>query len=251
MRRLLLTSAVATCLGMAPLLGAPSSTVAGDLDTFLTEVEEAGGPAAAARADFRVRVQLPGGGGERRYDGAVAYTGANVYVEIGDPVVRARMRAEVTEILVGGAEGARWTPGTAYDALADTSLIADDFRPFRAATLRTPQIVSDTKQALLVSGAPAEPSPWVLIVHLFDRDTLHPVRTQYYERTINNMVRMRRDADLARIGSVWRPRRLEIEDYRVGVSTTVELAWQPSPTLPAGLFDGAAGPTPTLRARPE
>ncbi len=245
MPRLLVTSAVATFLLLGTLLGAPHTT-AGDLSTFLAEVEAAGQPPVPARADFRVHVQIKGGG-ERRYDGAVAYTGANVYVEIGDPVVRARMRGEATEVLIGAAEGAEWKRGTAYDALADTSLIGDDFRPFRTATLKTPQIASDTKQTLLVSGAPAEASPWVLIVHLFDREKLRAVRTQYYERTINNMVRMRRDADLVRIGGIWRPRRLEIEDYRVGATTTVELDWQPAPTLPAGLFEGAAGAAPTLR----
>jgi hypothetical protein len=67
---------------------------------------------------------------------------------------------------------------------------------------------------------------------------------------INNMVRMRRDGELVRIGTVWRPRRLEVEDYRVGATTTVELEWQPSPTLPAGLFDGPAGAIPSLRKQP-
>lgn len=249
MLRLLGIAIMATVLGTGSFFGAPSNTEAADLSTFLAEVEEAGQAAAPARADFRVRVQVQGAS-ERRYEGAVAYTGANVYVEMGEPMVRARMRGEETEALVGAAVGEEWKRGTAYDALGDTSLIADDFRPFRVATLKTPQIVSETKQTILVSGAPAEPSPWVLVVHLFDRDKLRPVRTQYYERTISNMVRMRRDGDHARVGSVWRPRRIEIEDYRVGTSTTVELDWQPSPTLPAGLFDAGAGATPSLRKQP-
>jgi hypothetical protein len=249
MRRLLVTTAVATVLGMATLFrGAPDAT-ATELSAFLAEVEEAGQTAAPARADFRVRVQQ--GGAERRYDGVLAYAGANVFIEIGDPVVRARMRGGETEILAAAPAGSgEWKRGTAYDALAETMLIPDDFRPFRPATLKMAQIVSDEKQKVLVSGAPAETSPWVLIVHLFDRDKRSSIRTQYYERMINNMVRMRRHGELVRIGNVWRPRQLEVEDYRVGASTTVELEWQSSPTLPAGLFDGAAGGLPSLRKQP-
>ncbi len=242
-------AAVATVLGTASSFGAPSGANAADLSTFLAEVEEAGQATAPARADLRIHVKAQGAG-ERRYDGVVAYAGTNVYVEIGEPVVRARMRGAETDALAGATAGGEWKRGTAYDALGDTTLIPDDFRPFRAATLTTPQIVSEAKQTILVSGAPAEPSPWVLIVHLLDRDKLRPVRTQYYERTINNMVRMRRDEELVRVGTIWRPRRIAIEDYRTGASTTVELVWQPSPTLPAGLFDGGAGTVPALRKQP-
>jgi hypothetical protein len=239
----------AIALAAAGLVAVPSGAEAGDLAAFLTEVEEAGRAPTAARANFRVHVRRPGTSA-RNYEGAVAYTGADAYVEIGEPVVRVRMRGEATEVLVTGTGNEAWKPATAYDALGDGSLIVDDFRPFRAATLRTPQIVSDAKQTILVSGAPAQASPWVLVVHLFDRDKLRPIRTQYYERTINNMVRMRRDGELVRVAGVWRPRRMEIEDYRAGTSTTVELDWQPSPTLPAGLFDGAAGTLPSLRKQP-
>jgi hypothetical protein len=249
MRGLLVITTVATVLGMEALFGAAPGAMGMELSAFLAEVEEAGQTAAPARADFRVRVQQ--GGAERRYDGVVAYAGANVFIEIGDPVIRARMRGGEAEILAGARGGSgEWKRGTAYDVLPETTLIPDDFRPFRPATLKMPQIVSDEKQTLLVSGAPAETSPWVLMVHLFDRDKRSSIRTQYYERMINNMVRMRRDGELVRIGTVWRPRRLEVEDYRVGASTTVELEWQSSPTLPAGLFDGAAGAVPSLRKQP-
>ena len=245
MSRLLMTTTVATVLAAGGFLAAAPPSQAVELSTLLAEAEDAGQTAAPARAEFRVQVQVPGTG-ERRYDGVAAYVGTDVYVEIGEPVVRARMRGAETDLLVGG----EWKRGAAYDALGDTTLIADDFRPFRVDTLKTPQIVSETRQTVLVSGAPAEPSPWVLVVHLLDREKLRPVRTQYYERTINNMVRMRRDGELVRVGTVWRPRKIEVEDFSAGTSTTVELDWQPSPTLPPGLFDGGAGALPTLRKQP-
>jgi len=220
---------------------APGATPATDLGAFLAEVEDAGRPEAPVRADLHVRVKEAEG--ERQYEGVAVYRGANVYVDLGKPAVRLLIRAgdkgdETVDQAYGDGTGSP-VRGTAYDPIRGTTLIVDDFRPFRARTLRMPQITSETKRTLLVSGAPAEVSPYVLLVYLLDRETHLPTRVQYYERIASNLVRMRHDTDLVRIDGTWRPRRTEIEDYKTGAVTEIERRWTATPEVPPDLFDPA------------
>jgi hypothetical protein len=230
-----------THLSLSVALLLPAAVVAaagGDetLTTFLAEVESAGRFQTPARADLSVRVK--DGEEERTYDGVVIHRGADTYLEFRDPAVRVLIRGneKPVHVLLGGA--AHGAERRAHDPIDGTTLIADDFRPFRAA-LRIPQITSENTRMVLVNGEPAEPSRYVLIVQRLDRDKKLPTRVQYYERTINNLVRMRTETDLVRVANAWRPRVSKIEDYGTGTVTTIERRWSPSAEVPAGLFDPA------------
>jgi hypothetical protein len=122
--------------------------------------------------------------------------------------------------------------------------VPSDFIPFRASVLRTPQITSETRREVLVTGAPAAASPYVLLVYLLDRELKVPTRIQYYERTINNLVRLRRDSDFVKVAGTSRPGRSEIEDYRSGGVTTITYRWSAGASIPPDLFDPS-----TLAAR--
>jgi len=231
---------------------APGATEAIDLGAFLAEIEDAGRPQTVARADLRVHVKQAGE--EREYRGVVVHRGADVYLELQEPAARVLVCADdggaerVHQVLGDGAKDP--VRSGAQDVIGTTTLLAEDFRPFRASSLRTPQIISETKRTLLVSGAPAEASPYVLLVYLLDREKRLPTRVQYYERTLNNLVRMRRETDPVRVGGTWRPGRTEIEDYRTGAVTVLEREWVAEPNLPGDLFDPKALATRSLLRSP-
>jgi hypothetical protein len=222
----------------------------GALAPFLQAVEEDARAAGPARADLVIRVQGPEAP-ERRFTGVAVYHDGAVYAEVESP--RTRLVVSATD---GALRFVPATPGTdvrvasGYDRIGETPLCADDFRPFRIATFRTPQIVSETKGTLLVSAAPTETTTFVVIAMLFDRDKRAVLRRQHYERTIGNLVRMRRDTDLVRVAGAWRPGRSEIEEYGTRTITTIEWRWTADPAIPAGLFDVNETPPPTLLPAP-
>jgi hypothetical protein len=222
---------------------------AGPLETFLADVEKARRFTVPARAD--VGVEQKEGDVAKRYDGVVVHRDADVYLEIREPAVRVLMRGEETAVyLLAGAAGAAPTRVGGHAPIAGTPLIPDDVRPFRTSVLRIPQIADETSKTMLVSGAPAEESPYVLVVYLFDREKKVPTRVQYYERTVNNLVRMRRESDFVRVAETWQPTRTEIEDYQTSGMTTIERTWTASPEIPHDLFDPAALGTHTLLQAP-
>ncbi len=222
---------------------------AGSLATFLAEVEDAGRAAGAARADLRIQMRTPGTA-ERQLAGVAIYRDGAVYVEIQHPDARVVVTANGSVRLLSAAEGEPARTGLAYDPIGDTPIIVDDFRPFRVATLSVPQITSETTRTLLVSAAPAEPSPYVLLALLLDREKLRARRAQYYERTIGNLVRMREDSDFVSVAGAWRPGRSEITDYRTRASATLAYEWKADPEIPATLFDPAAPPPAPLVGTP-
>ncbi len=221
---------------------------AGPLETFLAEVEKARRFAVPARAD--VRVQHKEGDVAKRYDGVVVHRDADVYLEIREPAVRVLMRGEENAVYLLAGGGAAPARVGGHAPIAGTPLIPDDVRPFRTSVLRIPQIADETTKTMLVSGAPAEESPYVLVVYLFDREKMVPTRVQYYERTVNNLVRMRRESEFVRVAETWQPTRTEIEHYQTSGMTTIERTWTASPEIPHDLFDPAALGTHALLQAP-
>jgi hypothetical protein len=230
---------------LGALLGLTGNPQAADLGTFLAEVERACRFDAPAGADVRIRVKEQGGS-KRSYEGTVVAAGDNLYLELREPSLRVLARGTDSQVLLttsGSGGGPRQVSGD--DPIGSTTLVPNDFRPFRAAVQRNPQITSETKREMLVTGAPAGASPYVLLVYLLDRERRVPTRVQYYQGTINNLVRIRRDTELVQVAGKWRPGRSEIEDYRSGAVATIAFRWTAAPPVPPDLFNPA-----TLGTRP-
>ena len=212
----------------------PPHAAAGPLDLFLADIEKTQASATPARAD--VKVQRKEGETETQYEAVVVHRGPDVYLEVREPAVRVLIQGGTTvHQLIDG----RTTRIGVQAPIEGTPFIADDVRVFQAGGLQLPQITDETNRTMLVSGAPSEDSPYVLIVYLLDREKKLVTRAQYYERVINNLVRMRKELQLVQVGNVWRPGRTEIEEYATGVSTVIESTWTANPDIPDGLFDPA------------
>jgi hypothetical protein len=147
--------------------------------------------AAGARAPAPLRAD-----GRLALAGGVAHPivllarGGAVYVEVRDGV-RALVRPDRIDVAGGGDASA---------PLAGSDLRLEDLRPFAADSLRFPQVSDEGPDRVVVTGAPARPSAYALLVHTIDPARAVVVATQYYAGTVSNLVKRRHDGG-------WTPRR--------------------------------------------
>lgn len=136
--------------------------------------------------------------------------------------------------------------------LPDTDLLLLDLAPATAGDLAIPQVSDDGPAGVVVTGAPARPSAYVLLVETIDPEHRWVVRTKYYRDTVTNMVKMRRDTGLVEVAGRWRPGRIAVERFRPPSETTITLAWRDAPDAPPAVFTlaGLRAPSPlTLATR--
>jgi hypothetical protein len=207
-----------------------------DLNSFLPEIEEAAKPNITLRADGTLTTVTP--------EGTKSDQITIIHRESNDLLIEVRQGMKVL-LLKGGAEAFSALPGvkeaTAMkpDATLGTSEFArEDLQPFVFSRYTTPRIVDQTSQAVHVALFPKE-SQYSLVVITFDREKKVPVKTMYYQQTLNNLVKMRRDHDHVLIGRRWLPTRVTMEHFAMRNTSTLELRWSQAPDLPPELFQPA------------
>jgi hypothetical protein len=131
------------------------------------------------------------------------------------------------------------------DPLPETSLRGMEFFPFWKTDYNTAFVSDSNRLEKTVTLYGREGVPYVLFVLTFDKEKLVPLAIKYYKDNMNNLVRLRRDADFVMVGSRPRPRRIEIRDFTENSTTTYDIAWQALDSVPAGVmqessFDKAA-----------
>ncbi len=187
---------------------------------------------APARADVRIECGegCAGAGGQAIFVGR----GDALYVEVKNGQ-RALLRAGRIVVLEGGKP----VDAPTGKALAGTDVLLDDLVPFAAGSLRMPQISDDGPAGVVVTAAPAGPSPYSLLVNTIERERHAIVRTLYYRDQINNLAKTRRDTGLVEIAGGWRPTEIVVESVRQGTHTRLALTWQDAPDAPVALFEPA------------
>jgi len=181
-----------------------------------------------ARAD--VRIEEPAAGSSA--PAILLGRGRVLYLETREGT-RALVRPG--KVLVAGprrVEKAR--PGA---RLGDTDLLLEDLAVFTASTLKVPLVSDDTPAELVVSGAPADPSAYALLVFTIDRERRAIVRTLYYSGLVGNLTKVRRDGGFVQVGGHWRPGEITVESPRQGTTTRLTLAWREMPDAPPALFE--------------
>ena len=190
-----------------------------------------------ARADLRIERRA--GGATTSTRGVLAARGRTVYVEL-EGGTRALVRPG--RIAVAGPGGPRLAEPAA--PLAGTDLLLEDLAPFALRRLTTPQISDEGPTGTVVTGAPAPPSAYVLLVLTIEAERGAVVRTQYYRDAISELAKIRRDAGFVQVDGHWRPTDVTVESFRDKTATHLSLTWHPTPDLPAERFTpaGLRGP---------
>jgi hypothetical protein len=158
--------------------------------------------------------------------------GSTLFVEVKDGP-RALLAPD--RILVAGRGApAPAAPGARF---AGTDLLLEDLIPFTTDALKLPLISDDGPAGVVVTGAPARPSAYVLLVL-----TIHPeertiLKTQQYQESIGNLTRIRRESSFTDVGGHRRPGEITLEALRKGTTTRLTLTWREMADAPAALFE--------------
>src|SRR5262249_52146849 len=131
-------------------------------------------------------------------------------------------------------------------ALEGTDVLLQDLVPFDAASLPVPQVSDETPARVVVTGAPRPPSAYALLVHTIDRDRDVIVQTKFYQDSISNLAKIRRDEEFAQVGGRWRPGTVSVQAFREMTTTRLTLRWREATDAPPALFTpaGLRAPSP-------
>jgi hypothetical protein len=152
-------------------------------------------------------------------------------------------------VIVRDGRVVRAAPGA---ALEGSDILLEDLEPFGTGSLTIPQVSDEGPTGMVVTGSPAPPTAYVLLVHTMDPEKAVIVKTKYYRDSVTNLVKMSRDDDFIEVGGRWRPGTFSMEAFRPDTrTTTLTLAWREAQDAPAAVFTPAGcAPSPMPGSRP-
>jgi hypothetical protein len=215
---------------VALLAGAFARTAAAtDLPALLASVATNARFDVPARADVRITCEgCPTPTSRAIFVGR----GDALYVEVKDGA-RALLRPTGSLVSEGGAPGP-----IGSRPLAGSDVLLEDLLPFTADVLKVPQISDDGPLGVVVTGAPSRtPSAYALLVLTIGADPPAVVKTQYYEQSIGNLTKLRRDEAFVEVGGKRRAGEIAVEHLKKGSKTKLTLVWREMPDAPPALFE--------------
>lgn len=239
-----------TALALLILLVIPTTGDAApvDLNSFLPEMEEVAKPNVTLRADGTLTTANPDGTHSDQIL-MVHREGNDLLIELkqGTKALLLKGGEEAYIAMAGVKEATRFAPDADF---AGSELTREDLQPFVASRYnKTPRIVDQTAQLVQVALFPLQ-SQYSMVVITFDREKKVPIKEMYYQKTLNNLVKMRRDSNHVLVGRRWLPTRITMERFALRNTSTLELAWSQAPDVAPELFQSAFLQRPSNLAWP-
>lgn len=192
--------------------------------------------AAAAPTPVRAALTITRDGASDA--GVVLQRGRVRYVE-----TKSGTRALVKPGKVVVRDGTRLREAAPDAALDGSNVLLSDLAVVSPSTRRTPQISDTGPMGTVLTWAPPQPSPYALVVETYDPTRAVVTRTKYYEESISNLVKMRRDAGYTSVGGRPKPGEIVMDTVRPTSTTTLALEWSEAPETPALGLDVLRGPS--------
>src|ERR1051325_10896624 len=180
----------------SPLLLAASRAPADnfDLDAFMHAIEADAWPPSAVRADGEIVIN--GTDHDLRDQIVLVHRENNdLYVELRHSGLKALLLAGGEKSFLLPAADKAVKPFGLDEALAGSELTREDLQPFVAKRFPLPRIADQNDRQVTLTLVPRGGSHYSLLVTTFDREKKVPLKTLYYEQTLNNLVKMRQDSD--------------------------------------------------------
>jgi len=234
---------LAALLGIYVLLvgGRVDATDADSLRLLLLSVQDMNTPQTLLRADVAIDVESPQG---KRTTTAIALFApgkdARWYWQQRDPALRALVvGADRKVIEQQGSTTATVPIGAPLDTLG---IAYEDLSRFILDDFKTWQITDEAADHILVGMHPAVDSGYVYRAYYIDKEKTVPLRTQLYAKTLNNLVKVRLDADHILIGNKWMPTTIDIQNYPDNTTAHLKIKWTPNTTAPPELLVASSFP---------
>jgi hypothetical protein len=233
-------------LMLVALLCIATPAVAMDLDAFLHGAEVAAQAAVPVRAEGQFEVVSPEA--TRRDEIAlVMRPPADMFIELRREGFKALLLADGAFYVKNGASKAQPFPLDA--TLGDSNFTREDLEPFRASRYKEALISDDSATSLMLMLSPVG-SQYSLEETTFDRQKKVPLKIQYYQGTVSNLIKLQRDSDYVLVGDKWRPTTISMETFTLRTHTTLKLHWALATDLRADLFNPASLAQPSLTLWP-
>jgi hypothetical protein len=220
---------------------AGQSAAQGDrLATLLRAVEEEARVTSGLRAEGTLTVTSPEE--TRSYPVLLVYRpsrsagrGTDLYIELSNGGGKAI-------ILDDGASAFRASVASKAEpfardaALAGSDFVREDLQPFVATAFGDARISDENSTRMTVSLAPKD-SQYSLQVVTIDVERKLLLKTLYYQETVSNLAKMRRDSDHLLVGSRWLPSTITMEHFKLRTRSTLQLKWRQDSSFAPELFD--------------
>jgi hypothetical protein len=219
---------------IAVALASPASATISDLTAFIQRAEKMTAFNRSLRAD--VRVTRPDGS----TDAAIVVVDpsrVSAFVAVKSQGFRALVPLAWKAGKAVARTGVAAAEQRADDVLGDIGLRATDLFPAWAQDYSTSFISDETAREKTVTIYGSDQIPYSLFVVTFDKERLVPTMLKYYRDRLNNLVRLRQDADHEMVGARPRPRKITVTDYVENTTYSFELEWKELASAPAALFD--------------
>jgi outer membrane lipoprotein-sorting protein len=215
-----------------------------NLEQFLRSVEAATSVPSPLRGDGQFEVAGTDGT-QRTAVAVIVRPPADMYIELqGDgSKLLLLTQPEQGYRLAKGAAKAEALPANAR--IENSDFVRADLEPFRLSPYTAWRISDDSANELTVTLFPQKTSQYSLVVTTFDRDKKVPIKTLYYQETLNNLVKMERANDYVLVGRKWMPATISMETFKLRTHSTLTLRWSQVPSFPSELFDPVFLPHPS------
>jgi hypothetical protein len=211
----------------------------GNLRLLLLTMQDMNTPQTAMRADIDGEVDVAGT--TRKLQAIAVFAPgkeARWYLQIRDPAMRALVLGNERKVMQQVGSKTETVPiGAPIGALG---LSYEDLSRFIADDFKTQQITDEGTDTVLVGMHPAVESAYVYRAYLIDKEKQVPSRTQFYAKTLNNLVKLRLDSDHVLIGKKWWPTTIEIQNYPESATLKLHLRWSQNATIPPELLAPAS-----------
>ncbi len=229
-----------TLIGLVMALTVPASGALGmvdSLEAFLRSVEAATALKVPLRADGQIEAQLPSG--PLRSDLVmIVRPPADTYIELREGPRKALLLPSA------GTAFRLYPAGSKAEAFAESATFADsdftreDLEPFQLSRYATWLIADENGGEVTVTLMPKK-SQYTMLVTTFDIEKKVPLKTLYYQDTLNNLVKIRRESDYTMVGRKWMPSAISMESFKFRTTTALHLKWTQGAEFPPELFDPA------------
>ncbi len=191
------------------------------------------------RADATVSVEAPKGS---RTTQAIALFApgkdARWYLQLREPSRQALVLGSERRVMERTGSGTQTVPIGA--PIADLGISYEDLSRFIADDFKLWQITDEGPETILVGGYPAVDSAYVYRAYTLDKERTLILKGQFYAKSMNNLVKLRRDSDHVSLGKKWVPGTIEIENFPENSKVTLRLRWTQNPTVSPELLAPAS-----------
>ena len=201
------------------------------LRLLLLGAQDMNTPQTVMRADIAIALETYKG---PRSTTAIAFFApgkdARWYLQLKEPALAALVRGSERKVMQR-TDGSIKTSAIG-EPIADLGISYEDLSRFVVEDFKLWQIADDTTDTVLAGGHPAVESAYVYRAYTLDKARSIPLKVQFYQKTLNNLVKLRTDSDHVLVGKKWFPQTIEIQNFPENSKAKLSIKWSQAATVP-------------------